>query len=119
MTKVKEDLKLIDYLKEKGIPYDDLKAMIEESITTMSKESSEDNKEPKPEPKTVELKEEVPTFTKEDVKELIQEEVQNALKIKRKVPSKGIVVDKEEIKSESNQQTKREIAAKDWFEVLV
>lgn len=115
MGDIKESIKLIDYLKEKGISHDQIKTMIEESIkTTLEKE--EKKEEPQGSDKDSD-EEEVPSYTVADIKELVDDSVKEALKIKRKVPSKGKIVDKD--KPEDKPATSREIAAKDWFEVIV
>ena len=113
MTKVKEDIRLIDYLKEKGISHEQIKTMIEESIdTALEKEEvdeeieAEPTQEEKPEP-------EVPTFTTDDIKVFIEEEVKRNLKIKRKVPSKGRTIKPEDV------PTDKDVVKKNWFEVLV
>lgn len=112
MGKVKEDLKLIDYLKEKGISYEDLKTMIEESIDTALEKS--EGKEEVPEPIVeVEPEKEVPTFTKEDIQEMVQSEVEKSLKIKRKVPSKGKLIKPEDLPKD------KDVVKKNWFEVMV
>ena len=117
MTKIKEDLKLLDYLKEKGYDLEKLKAMIEDSIEEHTEEEEVEEKEEPQEPEEGSEEEEVPTFTVDDVKEFISEEVKKVLKIKRKVPSKGKLVDKTEI--EKKLKTKREIFAQETFEQLV
>jgi len=121
LTKVKEDIQLIDYLKEKGIKLEDLKTMIEESVDTALEESEVEVEEKEVElPQEEESEpEEVPTFTKDDIKQLISDEVMKSLKIKRKVPSKGKIVDKTDIQKEPASETKRAVATKDWCEVIV
>ena len=116
MTKIKEDLKLIDYLNEKDISYDDLKLMIEKSIDTALEESEgeEEPQQDEPHEEDDTQEEEVPTFTKEDIKDLISEEVKRTLKIKRKVPSKG-----KPIKPEDDPTMKKDVIKKNWFEVMV
>ena len=121
MGKIKDGIKLINYLKEKGIKYDDLKTMIDESIDTALEESKvkgEGKEEVEQEPEA-QSEPKVPSFTKDDIKELISEEVKSSLKIKRKVPSKGKIVDKDDIQKEPATETKRDVATKDWFEVII
>ena len=115
MKKNKEDIQLIDYLKEKGIKYEDLKTMIEESVDTALEETvvEEGEIEVEPEAEVPEPEPEVPTFTTEDIKQLISEEVKNTLKIKLKVPSKGKTINKDEL---GNQP---ESIKKNWFEIIV
>ena len=115
---MKEDLELIDYLKEKGISFEKIKTMIEESIDTALEEEEdreEEKVEPEPEPEEpdVEPEPEVPPFTINDVKKLVAEEVKNSLKIKRKVPSKGRKIKPEEVPKD------KDIIKKNWFEVMV
>ena len=120
MTKIKEDLKLLDYLKEKGISYDDIKAMIEESIEEHQEVEEEKTEEPEVEPEEPEEPEEVPSFTKDDVKEMVTEEVKKALKIKRKVPSKGRLLDEsEEDRAISKKLIEHSKIKKNWFEKIV
>lgn len=113
MGKIKEDLKLIDYLKEKGISHEDLKLMIEESIDTALEKKEGETEEEDKEAEQVPEPEGVPTFTKEDIKEMIQSEVKESLKIKRKVPSKGKTIKPEDVPNDNN------IVKKNWFEVMV
>jgi len=124
LGKNKEELQLIDYLKEKDISFEKIKTMIDESIDTALEEEEdreEEKVEPEPEPKEpeVEPEPEVPPFTIDDVKKLVAEEVKNSLKIKRKVPSKGKIVDKTELQDEPATETKRDVAVKDWYERIV
>ena len=113
MGKIKDDLKLIDYLKEKGISHEEIKTMIEDSIDTALEEKEEKKEDPDVEPDKVEEPEEVPTFSKDDIKEMIQEEVIKSLKIKRKVPSKGKTIKPEDIHKDED------VVKKNWFEVMV
>jgi len=113
LGKIKDDLKLIDYLKEKGISHEEIKTMIEDSIDTALEEKEEKKEDPEVEPKEPEELEEVPTFSKDDIKEMIQEEVIKSLKIKRKVPSKGKTIKPEEVSTDTNT------IKKNWFEVMV
>jgi len=75
---------------------------LEEEVEKIEDEPEADEPEPDPE--------EVPTFTKDDVKELIKEEVQDVLKIKRKVPSKGTL---------TKEKPKDVSVKKNWFEIVV
>ena len=116
------DTQLINYLKEKDISLEKIKSLIETEVdTALEKEKVE--KEVVPETiLDVDLKPEEtekPTFTIDDVKKIVTDEVKKSLKIKRKVPEKGTIVDKTEIQDEPHTQTKREVAVKDWFERIV
>ena len=114
MGKIKEDLRLIDYLKEKGISHEQLKTMIEESVNTaLEKDEGTEEVEQTEESGSEPEKEEVPQFTIAQLKEMIQEQVQDSLKIKRKVPSKGKIVKPEDIPKD------KDIIKKNWFEVMV
>jgi len=114
LKKNKEDIQLIDYLKEKGIKYEDLKTMIEESVDTALEETAVEEGEIEVEQtEESESEPEVPSFTKDDIKQLISEEVKNTLKIKLKVPSKGKTINKDEL---GNQP---ESIKKNWFEIIV
>jgi DNA-binding transcriptional MerR regulator len=114
LTKVKEDLQLLNYLKEQGITLDKLKVMIYESIDKEKEEEVEVQEvEAEQEPEEVPPEPEKPSFTLEDVSKLVEEKVKDVLKIKRKVPSKG-----KEIKEEDRDK-KPEVVKKNWFEVLV
>ena len=111
IKKIKENLKMIDYLKEQGIEYDDLKIMIEESVdTALENVEEEGNEEVEQTEESESEPEEVPSFTKEDVKELIADEVKRSLKIKRKVPSKGTL---------TKEKPKEVSIKKNWFEIVV
>lgn len=117
---IKEDIDLIDYLKEKGISHEQLKVMIEEQVSTVlqeedvDKEDGEISGEVEPEGESQEPEPTVPTFTITEVKDLIKLEVREALKTKRKTPSKGKIVDEE---PESIRG--RAVFSKNNFEVLV
>lgn len=117
MTKseVKEDLKLIDYLKESGISHDEIKKLIDEQISNVLEKEKEEGKEKgEPTPKEKPDPEKVPPISLEDIKELVHEEIKNTLKIKRKIPSKGKIVDNEPESIKDRNKIKR-----NWSEVLV
>lgn len=115
----KEESQLTELLKEKGISIEDLKTMINESVDTALEESEveeeeievEQTEESEPEPET-------PTFTKEDVMQLVADEVKRSLKIKRKVPSKGKIIKKDKL-TDTKVLSKREALGEEYKEALV
>ena len=122
------DPQLINYLKEQKVSLEKIKSLIETEVDTelekveKIEKVEEVEKVTKEEPVDInlELKEtKTPTFTIDDVKKLVSEEVKKSLKIKRKVPEKGKIVDKTEIQDEPHTETKRDVATKDWFERIV
>ena len=114
-SKVKEDLKLIDYLEKSGISHDKIKEMIDEQISNVLEEEKEMGKDSGSEPDKAEPdKEEVPSISLDDIKELVQSEIKNTLKIKRKIPSKGKIVNDEPDSIKDRNKIKR-----NWSEVLV
>lgn len=117
------DSQLINYLKEKDISLEKIKSLIEVEVdTALEKEKVVEEVVPEPlldvdlKPEETEAK---PTFSVDAMLKLIKEEVKKSLKIKRKVPEKGTIVDKTEIQQEPATETKRDVAVKDWFEVIV
>ena len=127
MSNDEVDAQLINYLKEKDLSLEKIKSLIEAEVDT-ELEKVEKAKAPIVEPIIPEQKldvdlkpeeKEKPTFTIEDVKKLVSDEVKKSLKIKRKVPEKGKIVDKTEIQDEPHTETKRDVATKDWFERIV
>ena len=118
------DPQLINYLKEQKISLEKIKSLIETEVDTELEkvEKVEEVEKVIPEQVDVNLKLEetkLPTFTIDDVKKLVSEEVKKSLKIKRKVPEKGKIVDKTELQEEPHTETKRDVATKDWFEKIV
>lgn len=111
-----DNIRLIELLKEKGISIEDFKTMVELQVDTALEESKVEEEgeiEVEPEPEEVEPEPKIPTFTKEDLKQLISEEVKNTLKIKLKVPSKGKTINKDDLGNEP------ESIKKNWYEFIV
>lgn len=117
MEKESDVSQLINYLKEKDISLDKIKSLIDTEVdSALEKLKVEEEEVPEEPILDVDLEPEepeVPTFSIEDVKKLVTEEVRKSLKIKRKVPSKGRTIKPEDV------PTDKDIIKKNWFEALV
>lgn len=115
--------KLLDYMKKKGYSQKQVIELLEridnseeEEIEESEEDIEESEEEEAVQEEVAETEEEIEesrSLTDEELNQKIDDRIRKYHKIKRKVPSKGKIVKKDEI------QKDKDVVKKNWFEVMV